>query len=80
MAGIPSIWQELVDIANERGGQSGNDIGEVRQRFDSVKLATGDEAEDRRSGLAAGRTSNKQPVFRLIAIPRSSFVVFTWHG
>ena len=57
---------EFVESVVRVGGDAGQDVAEVGERFDVVSAAGGQEGEEDRGGSASVVGAAEQPVFRLI--------------
>ena len=47
---LPAVGEELVKLADGRGGDAGEDVAEAGHRLDLVPLAADDQAEQHRGG------------------------------
>ena len=43
--GLPTVGEKLIELADRRGGDAGQDVAEAGVRMDFVALTGGDEAE-----------------------------------
>jgi hypothetical protein len=59
---LPHVRQELVELRDRRGGDPGQDAGEVTLRIDPMALGTGDEAVERGGTLGGDIMPGEEPV------------------
>jgi hypothetical protein len=59
---LPPLRQELLQLAGRRGGNAGQDAGEVALGVQAVAFGAGDEAVERGGSLGGDIMAGKQPV------------------
>lgn len=61
-SGLSAVGQELIELADRRGRDAGQDVAEIGERINPMPLTGGDETEQDGGGAAAVVRAAEEPV------------------